>query len=73
MENPTDKKRTNLLTFKIDLNREGNLEFDLTSVQPAELEKVLVKTGDIAYAHRIGDLVRDYSKEISAKVRFTNG
>ena len=71
MQNTTDKKRTNLLTFKMDLNKEGNIEFDLNAVEVAELEKVLAKTGDVTYAHRVGDVLRDYFKDLSFKIKTT--
>ena len=51
-------KRARILTFTIELNRDGNLEYDLDAVKPDELEKTIAKLGDITYGHRVGDILR---------------
>jgi len=50
-------KRARLLTFTIELNRDGNIEYDLDAVKPDALEQTLGKL-DITYGHRVGDILR---------------
>jgi hypothetical protein len=57
--------RARLLTFTIELNRDGNLEYDLDAVKADALEQELGRLGDIAYGHRVGDIVRRNFRRIS--------
>jgi len=62
-------KRARLLTFTIELNREGNLEYDLDAVKPDELEQTLGKLGDITYGHRVGDILRRNFRHLSEWIK----
>jgi hypothetical protein len=62
-------KRARLLTFTIELNRDGNLEYDLDCVKPAPLEQELGKLGDITYGHRVGDIVRRNFRHLSEWIK----
>jgi hypothetical protein len=62
-------KRARLLTFTIELNRDGNLEYDLDAVKPDELEQTLGRLGDIAYGHRVGDILRRNFRHLSEWIK----
>ena len=64
MANP----KANLLNFTIDLNRDGNLEFNLDCVDTIGMEKVLRPLGDPAYGPRIGKIVRDYFRKLQEDI-----
>ena len=64
MEDP----KANLLNFTIDLNRDGNLEFNLDCVDTIGMERVVRPLGDPAYGPRIGKIVRNYFRELQAMV-----
>lgn len=60
--------KANLLNFTIDLNRDGNLEFNLDCVDTIGMEKVVRPLGDPAYGPRIGKIVRNYFRELQEMV-----
>ena len=57
-----------LLSFTIELNRDGNLEIELDSVDTREMEIVLNKLGFIDYSYKVSDVVRSYYSHISSKI-----
>jgi len=63
------ENRANLLTFSIELNRDGNVEFNLDCVDTAGLESVLRGLGDPNYCYRIGNIVRHYFRHLQEKVK----
>jgi hypothetical protein len=60
--------KANLLNFTIDLNRDGNLEFNLDCVDTIGMERVVRPLGDPAYGPRIGRIVRNYFRELQEMV-----
>ncbi|MGB1651995.1 MAG: hypothetical protein ACPHEP_13275 [Acidimicrobiales bacterium] len=60
--------KANLLNFTIDLNRDGNLEFNLDCVDTIGMERVVRPLGDPAYGPRIGKIVRNYFRELQEMV-----
>ena len=62
------ENRARLLNFTIHLNRDGNLEFDLNSVDTPSMESVLRKLGDPVYSQRVGKIVRNYFRVLSEKI-----
>ena len=62
-------KRARLLTYTIELNRDGNLEYDLDAVKADELEQTLGKLGDISYGHRVGDILRRNFRHLSEWIK----
>ena len=63
------ENRANLLTFSIELNRDGNLEFNLDCVDTIGMESILRKLGDPYYGPRIGNVVRHYFRHLQEKVK----
>lgn len=63
------ENRANLLTFSIELNRDGNVEFNLDCVDTAGLESVLRGLGDPNYCYRIGGIVRHYFRHLQEKIK----
>jgi len=61
--------KANLLTFTIELNRDGNIEFNLDCVSTIDMERNLRKLGDPAYGPRIGSIVRHYFRQLSEKIK----
>ena len=60
--------KANLLNFTIDLNRDGNLEFNLDCVDTIGMEKVLRRLGDPLYGPRIGKIVREYFRNLQEDI-----
>ncbi len=61
--------KASLLKFTIDLNRDGNLEFDLDCVDTIGMESALRKLGDPCYGHRIGNIVRQYFRTLEDRIK----
>ena len=61
--------KANLLTFTIDLNRDGNLEFALDCTDTIGMERILRTLGDPAYGPRIGSIVRHYYRSLNEKIK----
>ena len=61
--------KANLLTFTIELNRDGNVEFNLDCVDTITMERTLRALGDPAYGPRIGNIVRHYFRHLNEKVK----
>lgn len=60
---------TNLLTFKVNLNRDGNLEIDLSAVNSLELERQLRKFGGMRYAADVSSAVLKYFRAIDEMIK----
>ena len=63
------EKKAQLLNFTIELNRDGNLEFNLNCVNNVELERTLRSLGDPNYGYRISNIVRHYFRNLEEKVK----
>jgi hypothetical protein len=61
--------KAQLLTFTIELNRDGNLEFNLNCVDTIGMERTLRNLGDPAYGPRIGNIVRHYFRSLDEKIK----
>lgn len=61
--------KANLLNFTIELNRDGNIEFNLDCVDTITLERTLRALGDPAYGPRIGNIVRHYFRHLTEKIK----
>ena len=61
--------KAQLLNFSIELNRDGNIEFNLDCVDTPSLERELRKLGDPNYGYTIGNIVRHYFRTLQDKVR----
>jgi len=61
--------KAQLLTFTIDLNRDGNVEFNLDCVDTVGMERILRNLGDPAYPHKIGNIVRHYFRTLQDKIK----
>lgn len=61
--------RAQLLTFTIELNRDGNLEFNIDCVDTIGMERTLRSLGDPAYGPRVGNVVRHYFRLLEQKVK----
>jgi hypothetical protein len=61
--------KAQLLTFTIDLNRDGNIEFNLDCVDTVGMERILRNLGDPAYPHKIGNIVRHYFRTLQDKIK----
>jgi hypothetical protein len=66
-------EHSNLLTFKINLNRDGDLEFNLECVNTMDMEAVLRKLGDPTYGPKIGSVVRHYFRHLNDKIKEERG
>lgn len=66
-------EHSNLLTFKIDINRDGDLEFNLECVNTTDLEGVLRKLGDPLYGPKVGGIIRHYFRHLSEKIKEERG
>jgi hypothetical protein len=60
---------TNLLTFKVNLNRDGNIEIDLSAVNSLELERQLRKFGGMRYAADVSATVVRYFRAIDEMIK----
>jgi len=63
------ENKARLLSFNIELNRDGNVEFNLDCVDTVGMESVLRRLGDPNYGYRIGNIVRHYFRHLQDKVR----
>jgi hypothetical protein len=63
------EQKAELLNFKIELNRDGNVEFNLDCVDTIGLERVLRNLGDPSYPHKIGNIVRHYFRTLQDKIK----
>jgi len=63
------EKKAQLLNFTIDLNRDGNLEFNLDCVDTIGMERALRSLGDPHYGPRVGNVVRHYFRHLQGKVK----
>ena len=61
--------KAQLLNFSIELNRDGNIEFNLDCVDTLGMERVLRNLGDPAYGPRIGNIVRHYFRSLDEKIK----
>jgi len=61
--------KAQLLNFTIELNRDGNIEFNLDCVNSNELERTLRQLGDPHFGHRVGNIVRHYFRHLSEKIK----
>ena len=61
--------KAQLLNFSIELNRDGNIEFNLDCVDTVGLERTLRALGDPAYHHKIGNIVRHYFRTLQDKIK----
>jgi len=61
--------KAQLLNFTIELNRDGNIEFNLDCVDSIGMERTLRSLGDPAYGPRIGNIVRHYFRHLSEKIK----
>ena len=61
--------KASLLNFTIELNRDGNLEFNLDCVDTVGMERTLRSLGDPAYPHKIGNIVRHYFRTLQEKIK----
>ena len=61
--------KASLLNFTIELNRDGNLEFNLDCVDTVGMERTLRSLGDPAYPHKIGNIVRHYFRTLQDKIK----
>jgi len=61
--------KAQLLNFTIELNRDGNVEFNLDCVDTIGLERTLRNLGDPVYPHKIGNIVRHYFRELQDKIK----
>lgn len=63
------EQKADLLNFKIELNRDGNVEFNLDCVDTIGMERILRNLGDPAYPHKIGNIVRHYFRILQEKIK----
>ena len=61
--------KASLLNFTIELNRDGNLEFNLDCVDTAGMERTLRTLGDPSYHHKVGNIVRHYFRSLQDKIK----
>ena len=61
--------KAQLLNFTIELNRDGNVEFNLDCVDTIGLERILRNLGDPNYPHKIGNIVRHYFRTLQEKIK----
>ena len=61
--------KAQLLNFTIELNRDGNVEFNLDCVDSMGMEHTLRTLGDPAYGPRIGSIVRYYFRTLSRRIK----
>jgi len=61
--------KAQLLNFTIELNRDGNVEFNLDCVSTIDLESTLRQLGDPYYGHRVGNIVRHYFRTLQDKIK----
>ena len=61
--------KAQLLNFTIELNRDGNVEFNLDCVDTVGMEKILRNLGDPSYHHKIGNIVRYYFRTLQDKIK----
>jgi len=61
--------RAQLLNFTIDLNRDGNIEFNLDCVDTVVMNRILRNLGDHTYPHKIGNIVRNYFRTLQEKIK----
>jgi len=61
--------KAELLNFTIELNRDGNVEFNLDCVDTITLERTLRNLGDPVYPHKIGNIVRHYFRTLQDKIK----
>ena len=61
--------KASLLTFTIELNRDGNLEFNLDCVDTIGMERTIRALGDPSYGPRIGNIVRHYFRSLDEKIK----
>lgn len=66
---PMAEQKSNLLNFTIELNRDGNIEFNLDCVSTIEMEHILRNLGDPVYPHKIGNIVRHYFRTLQDKIK----
>ena len=63
------ENKAKLLNFTIELNRDGNVEFNLDCVDTIGMERILRSLGDPAYGPRVGNVVRHYFRTLQDKVK----
>jgi len=61
--------KANLLNFSIELNRDGNIEFNLDCVSTIDMERTLRALGDPTYGHKVGNIVRHYFRTLQDKIK----
>ena len=61
--------KAQLLNFTIDLNRDGNIEFNLDCVDTIGMERILRNLGDPSYPYKIGSIVRHYFRTLQDKIK----
>ena len=62
-------QKAQLLNFTIELNRDGNLEFNLDCVDTIGMERILRTLGDPNYGYRIGNIVRHHFRSLTDKIK----
>lgn len=60
--------RAELLKFTIELNQEGNLEFNLDCVNTRDMEVILNKIGSMEYSYKIAGIVRQYFRQLEDRI-----
>jgi len=61
--------KASLLNFTIELNRDGNLEFNLDCVDTVGMERTLRTLGGPSYHHKDGNIVRHYFRTLQDKIK----
>lgn len=61
--------KANLLTFTIELNRDGNIEFNLSCVDTIGMEHTLRQLGDPNYGYKIGSVVRKHFRSLEETIK----
>jgi len=61
--------KAQLLNFSIELNRDGNIEFNLDCVDTVGMERTLRTLGDPSYHHKVGNIVRHYFRSLQDKIK----
>ena len=63
------ENKAKLLNFTIELNRDGNLEFNLDCADTRGVEATLRALGDPSFGPKITNVVRHYFRHLSEKIK----
>ena len=61
--------KASLLNFTIELDRDGNVHYNLDCVNTIDMERTLRALGDPCYGPRIGNIVRHYFRYLEDKIK----